>query len=97
MKRALERYLVYPLSNLVATNQVSLGDLVNVDYDEGDDKLVFSKEESGALINNWENPEEAAIFEKSSVRMPLPSKNRNPRAKSRNLRWRRKEEASPLS
>src|SRR5499426_1521350 len=63
LKRALERYLVYPLSNLVATNQVSLGDLVNVDYDDGDDKLVFSKEESGALINNWENPEEAAIFE----------------------------------
>jgi ATP-dependent Clp protease ATP-binding subunit ClpA len=63
LKRALERYLVYPLSNLVATNQVSLGDLVNVDYDEGDEKLVFSKEESGALINNWENPEEAAIFE----------------------------------
>lgn len=63
LKRALERYLVYPLSNLVATNQVSLGDLVNVDYDDGDEKLVFSKEESGALINNWENPEEAAIFE----------------------------------
>lgn len=63
LKWALERYLVYPLSNLVATNQVSLGDLVNVDYDDRLAKLVFSKEESGALINNWDNPEEAAIFE----------------------------------
>jgi ATP-dependent Clp protease ATP-binding subunit ClpA len=45
LKRALERYLVYPLSNLVATSQVSLGDLVNVDYDEGDENH-FSKEEA---------------------------------------------------
>jgi ATP-dependent Clp protease ATP-binding subunit ClpB len=63
LKRALERYLVYPLSNLVATNQVSLGDLVSVDFDEEKGKLVFAKEESGALIDNWENPDEAAIFE----------------------------------
>jgi hypothetical protein len=63
LKRALERYLVYPLSNLVATNQVLLGDLVSVDFDEQQNKLVFSKEESGALTNNWENPDEAAIFE----------------------------------
>ncbi len=63
LKRALERYLVYPLSNLVATSQVSLGDLVRVDFDEDLSKLVFSKEESGALLHNWENPEEAAMFE----------------------------------
>ena len=44
LKRALERYLVYPLSNLVATSQVSLGDLVRVDFDQEKGKLVFSKE-----------------------------------------------------
>jgi ATP-dependent Clp protease ATP-binding subunit ClpA len=63
LKRALERHLVYPLSNLVATSQVSLGDLVRVDFDEERSKLIFSKEESGALVHNWENPEEAAMFE----------------------------------
>jgi ATP-dependent Clp protease ATP-binding subunit ClpB len=63
LKRALERHLVYPLSNLVATNQVSLGDLVRVDYDEQEGKLVFLKEESGALLYKWENPDEAAMFE----------------------------------
>jgi ATP-dependent Clp protease ATP-binding subunit ClpB len=63
LKRALERHLVYPLSNLVATSQVMLGDLVRVDFDAEGFKLVFLKEESGALIHNWENPDEAAMFE----------------------------------
>jgi ATP-dependent Clp protease ATP-binding subunit ClpA len=63
LKRALERYLVYPLSNLVATSQVTLGDLVRVDFDEAEGKLVFLKEESGAIVHSWENPEEARIFE----------------------------------
>ncbi|HVN80858.1 MAG TPA: AAA family ATPase [Terriglobia bacterium] len=63
LKRALERHLVYPLSNLVATSQVSLGDLVRVDFDEERSKLIFSKEESGALVHSWENPEDAALFE----------------------------------
>ena len=30
LKRAVERFLVYPLSNLVATGQIGLGDLVHV-------------------------------------------------------------------
>jgi ATP-dependent Clp protease ATP-binding subunit ClpB len=63
LKRALERYLVYPLSNLVATSQVTLGDLVRVDFDQNEGKLVFLKEEGGAIIQHWENPEEARIFE----------------------------------
>src|SRR5437773_1184825 len=63
LKRALERYLVYPLSNLVATSQVTLGDLVRVDYDGGEKKLVFLKEEGGAIVQHWETPEEARIFE----------------------------------
>jgi ATP-dependent Clp protease ATP-binding subunit ClpA len=50
LKRAIERFLVYPLSNLVATNQVALGDLVYVDFESGAGKLEFSKEEGGALV-----------------------------------------------
>src|SRR3979409_1707874 len=35
LKRSIERFLVYPLSNLVATGQIALGDLVHVDLNPG--------------------------------------------------------------
>ena len=50
LKRSIERFLVYPLSNLVATEQVGLGDLVYVDFDDDRGKLSFSKRSGGALI-----------------------------------------------
>jgi ATP-dependent Clp protease ATP-binding subunit ClpA len=53
LKRAIERFLVYPISNLVATGQVATGDLVMIDYDGGDGKLVFTKEEGGALVDPY--------------------------------------------
>lgn len=53
LKRAIERFLVYPISNLVATNQVATGDLVVIDFDGGSGKLVFTKEEGGALIDPY--------------------------------------------
>jgi ATP-dependent Clp protease ATP-binding subunit ClpB len=43
LKRAIERRLVYPLSNLVATEQVEFGDLVSVDMDRENGELSFSK------------------------------------------------------
>src|SRR5437868_6739802 len=52
LKRAIERFLVYPLSNLVATSQVGLGDLLLVDYSSEIGKLVFSKEAGGALVTD---------------------------------------------
>jgi ATP-dependent Clp protease ATP-binding subunit ClpA len=54
LKRAIERFLVYPLSNLIATDQVGFGDLVMVDYAADVGKLVFSKEHGGALIGDDE-------------------------------------------
>ena len=39
--------LVYPLSNLIATEQVHLGDLVRVDFDPSGGCLTFSKEAEG--------------------------------------------------
>src|SRR5690606_10768704 len=56
LKRAIERFLVYPLSNLVATEQVETGDLVIVDFNEGSESLTFSKQ-SGKMIVS-ETPEE---------------------------------------
>jgi ATP-dependent Clp protease ATP-binding subunit ClpA len=53
LKRAIERFLVYAISNLVATGQVTTGDLVMIDYDGGSGKLVFTKEEGGALIDPY--------------------------------------------
>ena len=50
LKRAIERFLVYPLSNLVATNQVELGDLIHVDIDPESSQLMFLKQAAGALI-----------------------------------------------
>ncbi|MBX7222958.1 MAG: AAA family ATPase [Blastocatellia bacterium] len=50
LKRAIERFLVYPISNIVATDQVHTGDLVEIDFDTERRKLVFMKEEGGALV-----------------------------------------------
>ncbi|HET9177548.1 MAG TPA: AAA family ATPase [Terriglobia bacterium] len=50
LKRAIERHLVFPLSNLMATKQVCLGDVITVDADPGLSKLVFMREEQGALV-----------------------------------------------
>src|SRR5437588_946777 len=54
LKRSIERFLVYPLSNLVATGQIGLGDLLLVDYSSEIGKLVFSKETGGALVTDDE-------------------------------------------
>jgi ATP-dependent Clp protease ATP-binding subunit ClpA len=49
LKRAIERHLVFPLANLVATGQVKLGDFVRVDM-LGESKLTFVKEAEGAMV-----------------------------------------------
>jgi ATP-dependent Clp protease ATP-binding subunit ClpB len=51
LKRAIERHLVYPLANLLATQQVRMGDLVRVDWDGVHDELTFVREREGALVN----------------------------------------------
>jgi ATP-dependent Clp protease ATP-binding subunit ClpA len=45
LKRAIERLLVQPISNLIATDQVSAGDWITVDFDPDRKCLVFSTEE----------------------------------------------------
>ena len=50
LKRSIERFLVYPLSNLVATQQIETGDLVTVGFDESLDQLIFSKQAGGILL-----------------------------------------------
>jgi ATP-dependent Clp protease ATP-binding subunit ClpB len=50
LKRAIERHVVYPLASLLATEQVSLGDVISIDWDGSDQALRFSKEAEGALV-----------------------------------------------
>jgi len=77
LKRAVERFLVYPLSNLVATGQIGLGDLVHVDVDGIRNRLIFSKSSGGALIH--EMAEKSSTDEVSSetlsggVGLPIPA------------------------
>jgi ATP-dependent Clp protease ATP-binding subunit ClpA len=44
LKRAIERHLVYPMSNLIATGQIGLGDVIKIDLGAEANKLIFSKE-----------------------------------------------------
>ena len=75
LKRAVERFLVYPLSNLVATGQIGLGDLVFVGLNKETKRLVFSKQSGGALIADM--PETTAQDQRlaarsGSVGVPIP-------------------------
>jgi len=44
LKRAIERSLVHPLSNLIASDQIRGGDLIKVDFDSDCPSLCFTKE-----------------------------------------------------
>ncbi|MGH9704976.1 MAG: AAA family ATPase [Candidatus Acidiferrales bacterium] len=50
LKRSIERHLVYPLASLLATDQVAIGDVLCIDWHEDQGRLVFIKEEEGALV-----------------------------------------------
>jgi ATP-dependent Clp protease ATP-binding subunit ClpB len=50
LKRTIERLLVHPLSNLVATEQISAGDLIELDYDGEGQELMFSKIGEGLAL-----------------------------------------------
>jgi ATP-dependent Clp protease ATP-binding subunit ClpB len=44
LKRAIERHIVYPLANLLATEQVHFGDLISIDWERGSEQLTFVRE-----------------------------------------------------
>ena len=77
LKRAVERFLVYPLSNLVATGQIGLGDLVHVDVDGIRNRLIFSKSSGGALIHEMtkgaDSSEGSSETLSGGVGLPIPA------------------------
>jgi ATP-dependent Clp protease ATP-binding subunit ClpB len=58
LRRSIERHLVCPLANLMATAQISIGDLIIADYDCARSAMTFLREDDGALVGE---PERAAI------------------------------------
>jgi ATP-dependent Clp protease ATP-binding subunit ClpB len=48
LKRAIERHIVYPLANLLATDQVCLGDVISIDCDSRKTRLKFARETQDA-------------------------------------------------
>jgi ATP-dependent Clp protease ATP-binding subunit ClpB len=50
LKRAIEKYVVYPLANLLATEQVRFGDMLVVDWDGKTMHLSFQREGEGAVV-----------------------------------------------
>ena len=74
LKRAIERFLVYPLSNLVATQQVETGDMVKIDFDEEEGKLIFSKQAGKMIVNEYDENlfDNEPEVKSDAVGMPLP-------------------------
>jgi ATP-dependent Clp protease ATP-binding subunit ClpA len=86
LKRAIERHLVYPLSNLVATQQVETGDLVLVDYSGEGDKLSFRKQAGKMIIADTpEEPiDDTPLMMSDAVGLPMPQASAAPQtAKSK--------------
>jgi ATP-dependent Clp protease ATP-binding subunit ClpA len=52
LKRAIERLLVHPMSNLIATDQVRGGDWVRVEFDEENKNLRFAREAEGLPVQD---------------------------------------------
>src|SRR6202166_1560961 len=50
LKRAIEKFVVYPLANLLATEQVRFGDMLVVDWEGKSLHLSFQKEGEGAVV-----------------------------------------------
>ena len=59
LKRAIERNIVHPLANLVATGQVGMNDLIAIDYE-------------GAIPKQGEAPPGKYTFQKEATDVPVP-------------------------
>src|SRR4030088_1826141 len=81
LKRAIERFVVYPLANLLATEQVALGDVVRIDWDREHSQLTFVREGEGALVNQPPDKEQiaAGAEAKDGRKAELPAEGKKPR------------------
>ena len=74
LKRSIERFLVYPLSNLVATQQVETGDLVLVGFDKEKEILSFIKQSGKLIISDPKDDttDNEPSINADAIGLPLP-------------------------
>lgn len=74
LKRSIERFLVYPLSNLVATQQVETGDFVLIDFDAEKNALTFTKQSGKMIVSDSvsEKIDDEPLTKSDAVGAPLP-------------------------
>lgn len=74
LKRSIERFLVYPLSNLVASEQVETGDFVSVDFDKEKSLLEFTKQSGRMILSDFteESIDEEPLTSADAAGVPLP-------------------------
>ena len=75
LKRSVERFLVYALSNLVATQQVETGDFVLVDFDPERDVLTFAKQSGKMIVADTADDDmidDEPLMNADAVGIPLP-------------------------
>jgi len=65
LKRAIDRGLVHPMSNLIATQQIRGGDLIKVDFDADANEITFAKEAE-------DMPAYAMVQMVESAGLPMP-------------------------
>lgn len=52
LKRALDRFVLFPVASLITTKQIKLGDIVVADHKNGDKNLHFYKQENNGTIKS---------------------------------------------
>ena len=84
LKRAIEKLLVHPMSNLIATEQVRGGDMLKVHFDDGDNGLVFLKEAEGMPAHYMQQMTTASLSALAgAVGAALPEENSRGAARGR--------------
>ncbi len=66
LKRAIERLLVQPMANLIATDQVRGGDCLRVDYDASACALQFALEAEGLPIQDLARLVDASVIQSAA-------------------------------
>jgi ATP-dependent Clp protease ATP-binding subunit ClpB len=76
LKRSIERLLVHPMSNLIATDQVRGGDMLKIDFDSESGHLTFMKEAEGMPAHYMQQMTNASLNALAgAVGIGLPEEN----------------------
>ena len=61
LKRAIEKFVVFPVANLLATEQVRFGDMLVIDWDEEGQCIAFLREGRGAFVPTTQRRQARAV------------------------------------